>query len=215
MIQVFLLDIECLKDNFDYLLGKMSLQRQNKIKSYSFNDDKLRSLGAGILIDYGLNIYGLSRNQINIVYNKMGKSYIEGKDLYFNISHSDQFVACAFSNEDVGIDLQKVHKVSDSFVNKVCTKKEIDQILNDRENQIIRLWTFKESYLKMTGEGIARDFSKIEIDLKNKRSFNHKELFFQEYQLENYYLTICCKIDDFSKDLIIVDKAWISKFYQK
>ena len=63
MIQVFLLDIECLKDNFDYLLGKMSLQRQNKIKSYSFNDDKLRSLGAGILIDYGLNIYGLSRNQ--------------------------------------------------------------------------------------------------------------------------------------------------------
>ncbi len=214
MIQVFLLDIECLKDSYDYLFCKMPLQRQNKIKSYSFNDDKLRSLGAGILIDYGLNLYGLSRNQINIVYNKSGKPYIEGKKIYFNISHSNQFVACAFSNEEVGIDLQKKCKVSDSFVNKVCSKKELDQILVDKESQIIRLWTFKESYLKLTGEGIIRDFNKIEIDLKNKKSFNLPEVFFYEYPLEGYYLTICSKVNDFNDELIIVDKIRIDNFYK-
>ena len=214
MIQVFLLDIECLKDRYDYLFLKMPLQRQNKIKSYSFSDDKLRSLGAGILIDYGLNLNNLSRNQINITYNEFGKPYIEGKKLYFNISHSNQFVVCAFSNEDIGIDLQKICKVSASFVNKICTKKEINQILDDRDSQIIRLWTFKESYLKLTGKGITRDFNKIEIDLKNKHFYNHPEVFFHEYLLEGYFLTICSKVNDFNDKLIIVDKIWVDDFYK-
>jgi len=94
-------------------------------------------------------------------YGDKGKPYLENIPLYFNLSHSGDYVLCAVSGLEVGADLQKIQPVD---VRKLAKRffsepecRTLERCENDKERQrlFFRLWTRKEAWGKLTGEGVA------------------------------------------------------------
>ena len=54
-----------------------------------------------------------------IKYSKTGKPYFKNSVIYFNYSHSKNYIACAISNKEVGIDIEETNtNISDKVSNK-------------------------------------------------------------------------------------------------
>jgi len=96
-----------------------------------------------------------------------GKPYLQNSDLYFNISHSQRYVVCAISDEEVGIDIQ-FHKKDeiDKVARRMMSAKEWQeyQEASDKSKFFYDLWAKKESYIKYTGEGLSVDMRLINIE---------------------------------------------------
>ena len=111
-----------------------------------------------------------------------GKPYLcNFKDIYFNLSHSGDYVVCVVSNKPVGIDIQKIINVEDLLMRRVCSEKEYEKIIESKDinNEFTKLWTQKEAVLKKSGIGINGD-------LKNCL----KNINIQSFKLDNYWLSI-------------------------
>lgn len=159
----------------------MPKYRKDKIDKCLNYKDKLLSLGAGILLYKELK-------DVNIVFNEYNKPYLENNSIYFNISHSGNMVVCAFSDLEIGVDIEKI-KSFNKVKNLVFTKEEIEYLNNDNL-LYTKLWTIKESFIKYLG--IPYDLKKVNIDLiNNKINYLNKELYFNTYIIDNYVFTIC------------------------
>ena len=111
-----------------------------------------------------------------------GKPFIPGlPDIHFNLSHSGDYIACAFSDREVGLDLQEQARTHTSILHiakRFFSAKEYEAIqalpaedpsvvpgrhsisTTDSDNSACRLplfynlWTIKEAYLKYLGCGL-------------------------------------------------------------
>jgi len=101
---------------------------------------------------------------------KFGKPFFsKTTEMFFNISHTDGFTAIAFSNKEIGIDVEKVGYFNEKIIEKFYSeeeKKEIQASGNDKYLQKVKaveIWTRKEAFVKNKGCSILE-----EIRLKNE-----------------------------------------------
>lgn len=107
------------------------------------------------------------REKLGIVYGRdkikkgtYGKPYWAGEgDVFFNISNTKGMVACVVSDVEVGIDTEKIKEARISVLRRCCAPEEISYILKESRDALIQerffqIWTLKESYIKMIGEGL-------------------------------------------------------------
>ena len=127
-----------------------------------------------------------------------GKPYFAGNgQVHFSVSHSGNFVAVAFGELPVGIDLQQ-HKCR-SFENRedaVARHKKLASryfhpreqayLENDPWEGFFRIWTAKESFVKRTGRGIDHGFCDICI-LPQGDSWQDENGFFRQMALPGGY----------------------------
>lgn len=140
-------------------------ERQERILKYRSAADRKLSLGAWRLMEEALGRYGFSAK--NVVYTESGKPLCEG--ICFNLSHSGENVLCAVSKSAVGCDIEKVENAPFEIIHKVFSPNEKKYIAEaqseeDKARRFFRLWTMKESYIKMTGEGLVANLLDIEVD---------------------------------------------------
>ena len=91
--------------------------------------------------------FGKDISALTVSYGQRGKPYFADSNVYFSISHAEEYVACAISDDcRVGLDIEKVHSVSERVRNKLLSGCE------DGE-KAIEEWTKRESWGKLTGEG--------------------------------------------------------------
>ena len=111
-----------------------------------------------------------------------GKPYIDG--MYFNISHSHNMVVCAFSDTDIGIDVEKIRewrpRVAKSFHPEERTRLEKAE---DKDLEFYKIWTMKEAYLKCLGTGITKNLSFNVFEMPNI----HTEI------RDGYVISVCIK----------------------
>lgn len=129
-------------------------ERREKILRYRFEKDKLLSLAAGLLIRRAV---GESSLRIG----EHGKPYAEN-GVYFSVSHSGRMVAIATDILEIGLDTEKVSdesrlKIAERFYHP-CERAVVFSSANQRR-AFCKIWTLKEAYLKMTGEGITTDMT--------------------------------------------------------
>lgn len=146
----------------------------NKVKIYTAKNVKLgpdiiwqKEMGKNLLT-VGIRTWmGDNRFVPNIKIADNGKPYLVNGDLYFNISHSQKYVVCAISEEEVGIDIQ-FHKKDDvdSLARKTMSAEEWQeyQLAVDKTKYFYDLWAKKESFLKYTGDGLRVDMRLLNID---------------------------------------------------
>ena len=61
--------------------------------------------------------YGERISPGDILRNQSGKLYFKNPDMpYFNISHSGNYVACVFDENEVGLDIQKIKRIPEKVV---------------------------------------------------------------------------------------------------
>lgn len=104
-------------------------------------------------------------NLEDLKYTLSGKPYLDN-DIQFNLSHSDQFVACIVAdNIRVGLDIEKIRTIDFTNFNHVFTAGELENISQSGEplKKFYDYWCIKESVAKAEGSGLSTDFRDIQV----------------------------------------------------
>lgn len=198
MVRLYALDIRTLPDPAEHpeILEFVGDRRKEKVMKYRQADGRKRSLGAGILLCKILPHFGVSPDKIRI--REGGKPEADG--ICFNLSHSGDLVICAFGEKEVGCDVEKIaespKRIAERFFHpgekaylKSCGQEK-------RNEEFYRLWTMKESYIKMTGEGMRLSLDRIEFrpGAEKVGVFRDGEPLscqIREYDVPGYKITVC------------------------
>ena len=94
-----------------------------------------------------------------------GKPYLaEYPEIHFNISHSGGWAVCALASMPCGVDIQERRSIrSRRMVERTMNAREQRQIqeAEDGTGEFIKLWTYKESCIKLSGEGFHQDMKTL------------------------------------------------------
>ena len=126
--------------------------------------------GRSLLRTAVLNEFEINTDKLTIVTAEHGKPYFsERQDIFFNISHSGDYVAAAVGKSEIGVDVQIVRSVKDNLIQKLCNnnEKEFIQSAVDKNKAFITLWALKESYIKAIGMGMSFPMSEINFNLRD------------------------------------------------
>lgn len=98
---------------------------------------------------------GVSREKLSILKGKNGKPYFaQYPKLHFNVSHSENGIAIAFSSNPIGIDIEKIREINLKTAERFFTKKETDYIYGaplNSHRRFLEIWTKKEAFIKQKG----------------------------------------------------------------
>ncbi len=153
------------KLNLEKAYPLLPQERKDKADSFIFDKDKKLSAGAYLLLKKLLKEENIDEFTTEV--EKDGKPYISNhENIYFNFSHSNRMVACAISDSEVGIDIEKKDplidlKIADTFFfnSEYRTIKKSD----DSIDEFFKYWVLKESYMKYTGLGFLLELKQFEI----------------------------------------------------
>jgi 4'-phosphopantetheinyl transferase len=143
--------------------------------------------------------------------NENGKPFLKNSKLFFNLSHSQEYLIIAFGKKALGIDIEKkksldVHRLSRRFFHP--SEQQFILSGEDPEEIFFRIWTWKESYIKWKGGSLPADLRKFNIQIKDNSLQvyeNNKKidrLFIKEYRWKDYFITICSEENHFPRDII-------------
>ena len=169
MLKVYITNIKKISDNklFEEVISNISVCRKEKYDATNNEELKLQILVSSYLIDKYLKTFGLREKDMRYGLTASGKPYFENKkNIYFSISHSKDIVGVAFSEKDVGFDVQVVKNVSDKIYNRVLSDSEKEDAFsaqneNEKLNNFFRYWVMKEAILKRDGTGIKSDIKSV------------------------------------------------------
>lgn len=112
---------------------------------------------------------------LNYRYGQFGKPALaDYQDFHYNLSHSGHYAVCGVDDEAIGVDIQEEIAVSDDLGERFFTAGEADflrSLPNEpiKRREFFRLWSVKESYIKLTGQGMHQGLNSFEIDWEKKR----------------------------------------------
>jgi 4'-phosphopantetheinyl transferase len=161
------------KEEFDRLLTYVSDEKRDQIHRFYHFDDSQRALIGNVLARYAICSKLNIKNQ-DIVFgkNEYGKPLLLNSfDIDFNISHSGYWVACAISNNSVGIDVEVAKAIDFEIAKRFFSKEENTALLrqpaDERLTYFYKIWTIKESYIKEEGKGLNIPLDSFTVDVEN------------------------------------------------
>lgn len=134
-----------------------------RIRGYRRREDQQNCLTGRLLLKKGLSLLNYPDNYYDAVQiSSLGKPYIPGSPVAFNISHSGTFCACALGTSELGMDIEEIKPLDINDFNGVLTEAEIKFIYNSRDSlsSFFTIWTRKEALIKAIGTGL---FTKDEL----------------------------------------------------
>ena len=153
MIKIYIRNIStyCNEKYINSQINHVTKNRRDRIQSFLRIEDKTRCLVAGLLLRH---ICGVT-NDNQLSYGKYGKPYLKNNKIFFSLSHSGEYVVLGISDCEIGIDIEKICPYDNSISNRFFTKEENDWLKKQgNDKAFYKLWTAKESVMKLTGEGL-------------------------------------------------------------
>ncbi len=166
-VKVFYADVsEYFKE--DALISRVSevnAARQARIERAKRPETKALLLGSGLIIPTALErVFG--KNDFKIKISDTGKPCVSDADgVFFNVSHTGKYVLCAVSDVDVGADIEEIAEaetvmpIADRFFTPL--ERDAISLSPSPAEAFCRLWTLRESYVKMTGKGFDRGLAPL------------------------------------------------------
>ena len=205
MLRLLTMNVTQLNEDelFQAFYSQMSDFRKKKIDRLRFRKDKNLSLGAGILLNRGLQPYGLCERQMHYALRENEKPYFQNEpSICFNLSHSDTQVLAAVSDHEVGCDVERIKPIDLQLAKRFFAPEEYTLIMaaqTEKEKTLLfyRLWTLKESFIKCTGMGMRLPLNQFSIDLKAEpiqvkcSSFSEQYSFAEYSQIPDYCISCC------------------------
>ncbi len=163
MTRLLLADVTPLEEPevYERAYAGCSAARRSTADNFRFGKDRRLSIGATLLLDRGLAAYGLKERDMVYGYGADGKPFfINAQDIHFSISHSGNKVAVAFSDREVGCDIEMIGDIDMTIAQLFFSRSEYEALLSigdelERRHAFFRCWTLKESYLKAIGKGLT------------------------------------------------------------
>lgn len=155
-------------ERLNNILSKAELERVNRFvrekdaQSYVVSHALLREILSHQL--------GCKPSDLVFAKNAHGKPLLLDSGIYFNLSHSGDYVLIAISPESpVGIDVEQhrhernVLEIAERYFTPeecLCIKKQDDQKMTA---YFYDIWSTKEAYVKALGQGIAYGFDRFSV----------------------------------------------------
>lgn len=119
--------------------------------------------------------------EYDIFYNEYGKPYLKNNSIFFNISHSGDYIVCAVSDREIGVDIERI-TLKEMLIDRICTENEKKYPMT-AEN-FTKIWVMKESYVKMLGTGVGYGLQNVDTTRLDNVDI---------YLKDNYYIAVCYK----------------------
>ena len=197
MVKIFVFKVD--SKNEGILVDKMSLlslKEREKLSKYKYDKDRNLSLAGRLMLycfaerfkdeKYGeVNFVNdldefckENLSDLEIVYGEIGKGEVKDRDdLFFNISHSKEYCVLALSDEEIGVDIQEIKDIRADIAGRFFEKRDNDYIDSEEDKKrerFIEVWCAKESYAKLTGQGIGEGFSTFYENFDKMELFDSK-----------------------------------------
>lgn len=211
---LYAVNVTALKEPAPYAeaYAAVSPARREKTDRYRKLSDRLQSLGAELLLRYGLKRAGLSPMPGIFETGRYGKPYLPGNELFFNLSHSADWVLCAVSESEIGCDIERIRDIPLRAARRFA-EEEYGDIRNSGEEEklvkFFRYWTLKESFLKATGRGMSLPLGSFRITLGDEpgilQNADARVFYLKEFAvIDGFRAAVCaaCPVGD--TELIIV-----------
>ncbi len=154
------------------LLDKASLDRSQQ---YVYEEHQHKSIITHALLRFHLaQLLDCLPLQIEIKLNPVGKPFIEGLPIHFNLSHTKAYAFIGFHSElSIGVDIEKRRDYDNFIKSSILHDKERNYILNSKDplDTFYQFWCAKEALLKALGTG----FKTNEIPLLEKLPVKNSE----------------------------------------
>ena len=126
------------------------------------------------------------------------------RDVDVSVSRSGTYWACAISDQKIGLDLQQENFTGTERITRRFLHIEEQSFREGHPEEFFKVWTAKESYVKLTGVGVTDQFGDFSVAEKDRL----KELldgypFRYLSAPEGYTLCLC------GKDLSQVTVQWL------
>lgn len=161
-----------------YIIEKYN-ERYPELKGSSLTDALIRDC---------LEEYGVQDPQV--LRTPKGKPYAElctmpeaekekSSDVHLSVSHSGDYFLCIIADRPVGIDVQErkgsnAAKIADRYF----SDREKEYVKENGENGFFTIWTRKEAYSKLTGDGLAEIIRGTDV-------LDRDDVVFTDFQLED------------------------------
>lgn len=207
--KLYTMDTKKLSDEayFKKCYNSLSACRKEKTDSCRLWDDKKRSVGAGLLLDKGLREYGLREAKVRFAQGENGKPYlVDYPGIHFNLAHSGHMVLAAFADREVGCDIEKIKTANLRLAKRFFCPGEYAYLLSLEEKEqnrgFYRLWTLKESFLKVTGRGIRMPLDSFAFDISKDnqgillwQEYDGRQYECKEYDFGTYHAAVCLVVN--------------------
>ena len=193
-LKVYLLDYRALPLSF--LMNSKYLSELEKISFEKYKNENVRKekIVSAILKNKYIGDYHL---------NEYGKPISNNK--YFNISHSDGYIALAIDQVPVGIDIENIRNAEEDLRNYISNDEEKKYIHDDES--FFEVWTNKEALVKANGNGINQEIKTIQsLPLNAIRTYDNKIYFNKTIKYQNLVITVSrASSDDFNINIMEED----------
>lgn len=183
---------------YQLFYSKIKSYKKKRIDKIINKQAKYRSILGEYLLIKGLDLYySIDYDDTTIHVNKFGKPFIERLNVYYNISHSYNYVICGFNNKQIGIDIEKIRNINIKDIDQFATSSEKKYILKRKKRiyqRAFEIYTLKEAYFKMKGENL-NNIKNIEFHINCKYiTCNDKTVKLKlNKKVKNYIIAICIK----------------------
>ncbi len=192
-INIFYSDIDLLDDTeFMCYLELLPKKMVSEIMRYRNTSDRKLRLLSRLMLLQELKKSGKEFLFDNVERTLNNKPFIRDWQ-NFSISHSGKIVAIAFSEHEVGLDLERNKEIDYKGISSYFNEMERNYILNSNEKikTFYEIWVKKEATLKAVGDGIIKGLKVINC-ITNELNFRDKNWFLKQLDLnENYTCYVC------------------------
>lgn len=211
MLKVYyirLSDLQDYPDDFFYpYVGSKSLENIQNYKCDKVRRTKL--IGEMMVRKVVQQLKGGHISDPEITLNEHGKPFLQNlqSPLFFNISHSGDYLVVAFSEQEIGIDIERIARCRMEVARRFYHPVEVEALEKAdgtaRTALFFRLWAIKESFLKYTGTGLSASLSGFQVkNEKNTFYILHNDgkqpaVHIHECSLnKNYACYVCAETED-------------------
>lgn len=146
------------------------------------------------VLSYYKELYCVNDNDMRLEKGLRGKPYVsignQVAKINFNISHTSGVGVVAFSECDIGVDIEKIQEPDYRIVRRFFVEPEQRYILDVesveiQRNRFFEIWTKKEAYLKYKGYGLAGGLKNINV-LEKRYAYQLIEIGESRYAMSIY-----------------------------
>ena len=193
------------------LKAKEILPLKRYLAYIKLEDDmmKIQNIIGYLLLKKMLENSGINTTNLGYSYHKNGKPYFNNSYIKFNISHSDNIIAVAIDEEEIGLDVEKIDEVNSCLTKRVYSNEE--QILYQKNllnnDFFYKTWTIKESYLKYIGTGLNLDVTSLTFNLEEDLN-KLNEIFIVSMKIDDFYLSFSSKKKEYQINEITIEQLF-------
>ncbi len=180
---------------------------------------KTKLLGESLVRHILACFFDIQRNDFSFIRTPQGKPYIiPSRDLYFNLSHSGDYIVCACSDKEVGVDIERIATARMQVARRFFHPEEIkmlDGLSGDRQDHcFFSYWAVKESFLKYKGTGLTKPLSSFFVEFASGGISLYEEtllpLYVRECLIDDRYKCFVCSEQDEIPEIIRIEELHIA-----